>query len=70
MLPQDIARWPVTARENATLGQGDGDDQAVMTAAELAGAGEVIAQLADGLDTNPAPSQWVAGTCPAGSGSA
>ncbi|MFE6186515.1 ABC transporter ATP-binding protein [Streptomyces sp. NPDC056465] len=58
MLPQDIARWPVPARENITLGQGDGDDQAVMAAAELAGAAEVIEGLADGLDTNLAPSQW------------
>ncbi|WP_431770895.1 ABC transporter ATP-binding protein [Streptomyces cucumeris] len=59
MLPQDIARWPVAARENITLGQGsDGDDRAVMEAARLAGADEVIEQLADGLDTNLAPSQW------------
>ncbi|MET9932320.1 MULTISPECIES: ABC transporter ATP-binding protein [unclassified Streptomyces] len=57
MLPQDIARWPVTARENITLGQGD-DDQAVLEAARLAGADAVIEQLADGLDTNLAPSQW------------
>ncbi|MER8231845.1 ABC transporter ATP-binding protein, partial [Streptomyces sp. NPDC094049] len=58
MLPQDIARWPVSGRENITLGQGDGDDQAVRTAAKLAGADEVIDQLADGLDTSLAPSQW------------
>ncbi|MFE5647573.1 ABC transporter ATP-binding protein [Streptomyces cyaneofuscatus] len=58
MLPQDIARWPVAARENITLGQGDGDDQAVLEAAKLAGADAVIEQLADGLDTNLAPSQW------------
>ncbi|MGW0033113.1 ABC transporter ATP-binding protein [Streptomyces sp. NPDC003314] len=57
MLPQDIARWPVSARENITLGQGD-DDQAVLEAARLAGADAVIEQLADGLDTNLAPSQW------------
>ncbi|MGW9438652.1 ABC transporter ATP-binding protein [Streptomyces sp. NPDC055607] len=57
MLPQDIARWPVSARENITLGQGD-DDQAVLEAAALAGADAVIEQLADGLDTNLAPSQW------------
>ncbi|MBU7598948.1 ABC transporter ATP-binding protein/permease [Streptomyces sp. P38-E01] len=58
MLPQDIARWPVSARENITLGQGDRDDQAVLEAARLAGAEMVIEQLADGLDTNLAPSQW------------
>lgn len=57
MLPQDIARWPVSCRENITLGQ-SGDDQAVMKAARLASADEVIDQLADGLDTNLAPSQW------------
>ncbi|MFB7032084.1 MULTISPECIES: ABC transporter ATP-binding protein [unclassified Streptomyces] len=57
MLPQDIARWPVSARENITLGQGD-DDQAVLEAARLAGADAVIEQLADGLDTSLAPSQW------------
>ncbi|MEU8545358.1 ABC transporter ATP-binding protein [Streptomyces sp. NPDC048717] len=57
MLPQDIARWQVTARENITLGQ-DGDDQAVLAAAQASGADEVIAQLPDGLDTNLAPSHW------------
>ncbi|OEV09318.1 hypothetical protein AN218_23075 [Streptomyces nanshensis] len=58
MLPQDIARWQVTARENITLGQGDGDEQAVLTAAKAAGADDVLAQLPHGLDTNLAPSQW------------
>ncbi|MFJ4806025.1 ABC transporter ATP-binding protein [Streptomyces murinus] len=58
MLPQDIARWQVTARENITLGQGSGDDQAVLTAAKASGADDVIARLPDGLDTNLAPSHW------------
>ncbi|MFJ5680247.1 ABC transporter ATP-binding protein [Streptomyces sp. NPDC093097] len=60
MLPQDIARWQVTARENITLGQGDsnGDDQAVLAAAKASGADDVIAHLPDGLDTNLAPSHW------------
>ncbi|WP_405749151.1 ABC transporter ATP-binding protein/permease [Streptomyces sp. NBC_00012] len=59
MLPQDIARWQVTARENITLGQGHGDDQAaVLAAAKASGADGVIARLPDGLDTNLAPSQW------------
>ncbi|SFY54029.1 ABC transporter ATP-binding protein [Streptomyces sp. F-1] len=58
MLPQDIARWQVTARENITLGQGDGDDQAVLAAAKASGADDVIARLPDGLDTNLAPSHW------------
>ncbi|MFG3429373.1 ABC transporter ATP-binding protein [Streptomyces californicus] len=58
LLPQDIARWQVSARENITLGQGDGDDETVMAAARASGADDVIACLADGLDTNLAPSQW------------
>ncbi|MFF2522273.1 ABC transporter ATP-binding protein [Streptomyces liangshanensis] len=58
MLPQDIARWQVTARENITLGQGDGDDQAVLAAAKASGADDVLAGLPDGLDTNLAPSHW------------
>lgn len=58
MLPQDIARWQVTARQNITLGQGDGEDQAVHAAAKSSGADGVIARLPDGLDTNLAPSHW------------
>lgn len=58
LLPQDIARWQVSARENITLGQGDGDDETVMAAARASGADSVIACLSDGLDTNLAPSQW------------
>jgi ATP-binding cassette subfamily B protein len=57
MLPQDIARWQVTARENITLGQSS-DDQAVMNAAKAAGADDVIARLPQGLDTSLAPSHW------------
>ncbi|MFD8278710.1 ATP-binding cassette domain-containing protein [Streptomyces solisilvae] len=38
MLSQDTARWQVTARENLTLGQGDGDDRAVLCAARAWGA--------------------------------
>ncbi|MFF4534129.1 ABC transporter ATP-binding protein [Streptomyces sp. NPDC001407] len=58
MLPQDFARWPVTARENITLGQGDGDDGTVLAAARAAGADAVIEALPDGLDTNLSPSWW------------
>ncbi|MEU5431007.1 ABC transporter ATP-binding protein [Streptomyces olivoreticuli] len=58
MLPQDFARWPVTARENITLGQGPGDDQATMAAARASGADTVIDALPDGLDTNLSPSYW------------
>ena len=58
MLPQDIARWQTTARDNITLGQGNGDDQTVLAAAKASGADEVISHLPDGLDTNLAPSHW------------
>lgn len=70
MLPQDIARWPATARENITLGQGTGGDTAVMAAAEASGADDVITRLPDGLDTDLSPPSGEAGTCPAASGSA
>jgi ATP-binding cassette, subfamily B, bacterial len=58
MLPQDFGRWPVTARENITLGQGTQDDPAITAAARAAGADTVLADLPDGLDTNLAPSWW------------
>jgi ATP-binding cassette subfamily B protein len=58
LLPQDIARWQVSARDNITLGQGDGNDDTVMEAARASGADDVIARLPDGLDTSLAPSQW------------
>ncbi|MFD7895435.1 ABC transporter ATP-binding protein [Streptomyces sp. NPDC059743] len=58
MLPQDFGRWPVTARENITLGQGPQDDTAITAAAHAAGADTVLATLPDGLDTNLAPSWW------------
>ncbi|MFI6449657.1 ABC transporter ATP-binding protein [Kitasatospora sp. NPDC050543] len=57
MLPQDIARWQATVRENITLGQGDQNDDAVLAAAGAAGAIEVIDSLPDGLDTHIRPSQ-------------
>ncbi|MFE3577921.1 ABC transporter ATP-binding protein [Streptomyces vinaceus] len=58
MLPQDIARWQTTARLNISLGQGSGDDTAVLAAARAAGADDVLAELPDGLDTDLSPSQW------------
>ncbi|MFE5863197.1 ATP-binding cassette domain-containing protein [Streptomyces virginiae] len=57
MLPQDIARWQATVRENVTLGQGDQSDAAVLAAARAGGATEVIASLPDGLDTLIRPAQ-------------
>ncbi|MFD4835364.1 ABC transporter ATP-binding protein [Streptomyces uncialis] len=58
MLPQDFGRWPVTARENITLGQGPQDDTTISAAARAAGADTVLAALPDGLDANLAPSWW------------
>lgn len=70
LLPEDIARWQVSARDNITLGQGDGDDETVMAAARASGADDVIACLSDGLDTNLPPRSGADATCPAGNGSA
>lgn len=58
MLLQDSRRWPVTARENITLGQGAGDDLTVHAAAAAAGVYSVLAALPEGLDPNLAPSWW------------
>ncbi|MEV3871962.1 ATP-binding cassette domain-containing protein [Streptomyces sp. NPDC049906] len=59
LVPQECTRWPLTARENITLGQprpeGDG---AVHASAEAAGAHSVIAALPHGLDTSLARSWW------------
>ncbi|MGW3681234.1 ABC transporter ATP-binding protein [Streptomyces prasinus] len=59
MVPQSYTRWPLTCRENITLGhtslQGD---TAVLRAAEEAGASSVIAKLPNGLDTSLARSWW------------
>ncbi|WP_109278701.1 ABC transporter ATP-binding protein [Streptomyces orinoci] len=51
VVPQDYAHWPMTARENITLGQPHGGDRAVWRAARLAGADEVVSSLRSGLDT-------------------
>lgn len=53
VVPQHYAHWPLTARENITLGQpyGSGGDETVLHAAELAGAREVVDGLRSGLDT-------------------
>ncbi|MER7791126.1 ABC transporter ATP-binding protein [Streptomyces sp. NPDC097640] len=58
MLPQDFSRWPVTARENITLGQGHQDEHSITAAAVASGADIVLDSLPDGLDTNLAPSWW------------
>ncbi|MGW5680054.1 ABC transporter ATP-binding protein, partial [Streptomyces sp. NPDC003860] len=58
MLPQDFGRWPVTARENITLGQGTQNPAKIKAAARAAGADTVLATLPGGLDANLAPSWW------------
>jgi ATP-binding cassette subfamily B protein len=58
MLPQDYARWPFTARDNITLGQGPRDEVSIRTAVTDAGADEVVARLPQGLDTSLAKSWW------------
>ncbi|MCA6095191.1 ABC transporter ATP-binding protein/permease [Streptomyces sp. SCA3-4] len=51
VVPQDYAHWPMTVRENITLGQPHGGDAAVLRAAGHSGADEVIKDLRSGLDT-------------------
>lgn len=51
VVPQDFAHWPLSARENITLGQPHGGDHTVHQAAEHSGAHEVVADLRSGLDT-------------------
>ncbi|MCQ8836183.1 ABC transporter ATP-binding protein/permease [Streptomyces samsunensis] len=58
MLPQDIARWQTSVRENITLGQGPGDDASVRAAAAAAGVDTLIDTLPDGFNTYLSPSQW------------
>ncbi|MEU6404868.1 ABC transporter ATP-binding protein [Streptomyces sp. NPDC046985] len=59
MTPQEYTRWPLTARENITLGTPrDNGDDAVHDAARASGADRVLAALPDGLDTSLARSWW------------
>ncbi|MCK7627228.1 ABC transporter ATP-binding protein/permease [Streptomyces sp. RS10V-4] len=58
LLPQEFGRWPVSARDNITLGQGACDEESILAAARIAGADSVLDGLPDGLDTNLAPSWW------------
>ncbi|MFI7103525.1 ABC transporter ATP-binding protein [Streptomyces sp. NPDC050161] len=52
LVPQEYARWPLSARENITLGQPSSrGDAAVREACEAAGADEVVDTLGSGLDT-------------------
>jgi ATP-binding cassette subfamily B protein len=60
VVPQDYAKWPLTARENITLGQPltEHADEAVDLAAHASGADEVITALRSGLDTLLAREWW------------
>ncbi|WP_327233895.1 ATP-binding cassette domain-containing protein [Streptomyces sp. NBC_01317] len=58
MVPQDYTRWPLTCRENITLGSANDGDTAVRAAAEAAGAITAIDKLPAGLDTSLARSWW------------
>ncbi|TLS44384.1 ABC transporter ATP-binding protein [Streptomyces montanus] len=59
VVPQDFARWPMTARENITLGQPCAEgDVAVKRAARASGADDVIRTLRSGLGTLLAREWW------------
>lgn len=59
VVPQSYANWPLSARENITLGQPtEHGDAAVLAAAQAAGADEVIDQLRSGLNTLLAKEWW------------
>ncbi|WP_439947147.1 ABC transporter ATP-binding protein [Streptomyces sp. BBFR109] len=59
MTPQEYTRWPLTARENITLGTpSPRGDAAVFDAARASGADRVLNTLPDGLDTSLARSWW------------
>ncbi|MBB2912073.1 ATP-binding cassette subfamily B protein [Streptosporangium becharense] len=59
VVPQEFARWPMTARENITLGQPRPEaDDAVRRAAVTSGADAVIAVLRSGLNTLLAREWW------------
>lgn len=61
LVPQDYAHWPLTVRENVTLGQPSGrGDAAVHEACAAAGADEVVDRLGAGLDTLLAR-EWLSG---------
>ncbi|MFF5210175.1 ATP-binding cassette domain-containing protein [Streptosporangium sp. NPDC000396] len=59
VVPQEFARWPMTARENIHLGQPQPDrDEAVRRAAAASGADAVINVLRSGLGTLLAREWW------------
>ncbi len=59
VVPQEFARWPMSARENIHLGQPrPGGDEEVRRAAAASGADDVVARLRSGLDTLLAREWW------------
>ncbi|MBB4937060.1 ATP-binding cassette subfamily B protein [Streptosporangium album] len=59
VVPQEFARWPMTARENIQLGQPQFDmDEAIHRAAAASGADAVIEVLRSGLGTLLAREWW------------
>ncbi|MBG0815456.1 ABC transporter ATP-binding protein [Planomonospora sp. ID82291] len=50
VIAQDHTRWPLTARQNITMGTDKGE-AALVAAAEVAGADQVVADLPHGYDT-------------------
>lgn len=58
VVPQSYARFPLSARENITLGQPHSGDQAVRAAALASGAVDVLDDLRAGLDTLLAREMW------------
>ncbi|MGW7386559.1 ABC transporter ATP-binding protein [Streptomyces sp. NPDC054794] len=59
MTSQEYTRWPLTARENITLGTPHkSGDAAVLNAARASGADRVLDTLPDGLDTSLVRSWW------------
>jgi ATP-binding cassette subfamily B protein len=59
VVPQEFARWPMTARDNIALGQPCPEgDRAVLRAAEASGADDVLSTLRSGLNTLLAREFW------------
>jgi len=50
VIAQDHSHWPLSVRDNITMGDDQGE-AAVVAAAEVAGADEVVAELPHGYDT-------------------
>ncbi|MER6218195.1 ABC transporter ATP-binding protein [Streptomyces sp. NPDC001674] len=60
LVPQDYAAWPLTARENVTLGQPHDDDTDLWAACKATGADEVVHELRSGFNTLLA-NEWLGG---------